>query len=204
MNKSISYNLADKIRKVLKTYNRQALKLFDSVVKKTNTKCVPTGNKPSWIHLRKGMACALHKKGWSVEDINLRLGHSPASRWFDSYVNYLAVNRKKIIKKHYSNNLEDIKGELYRSKQREKLLSKRLDIQKEEIGSLKEKMERLLNGKDFIKVLTNLVRKQRQMANVLEQMTGHKFDVILNNEDEPITTFTLKNIQKRNIPKTKR
>jgi len=183
---------------------RQALQIFSSVVKRSGVKCEPNGEKPSWKDLRSGMACHLFNQGWHIEDINLRLGHTPQSKWINSYINYLAINRKNVVKKHYNNSLDEIKLELENSKAREKQLSHRLENQGQQLTSLKDEIERLLNGKDFIKVLTNLVRKQRQMANVLEQMTGHKFDVILNNEDEPITTVTLKNIQKRDIPKTKR
>lgn len=119
---------------------RQALYLFTSVVKKVGAKCEPTGNPPSWTHMRKGMACNLHLKGWSVEDINLRLGHSPTSRWFDSYVNYLAVNRKRVIKSHYIGNLEEVKNELEESKQREKLSNQRLERLKEDIEQIKKLM----------------------------------------------------------------
>lgn len=158
---------------------RQAMKLFDSVIKRVSATCEPHGNKPSWKNLRSGMACNLHLKGWSVEDINMRLGHYPTSRWFDSYVNYLAVNRKSAIKSHYDNSLQDVKNELDQSKQREKLTALRFERLKEEIGNLSGELEELKAGKGFMKVLLKLAKKQKQMSTVLEEVSGKKFDVIL-------------------------
>ena len=82
------------------------------------------------------MACHLFQQGWHVEDINLRLGHSPQSKWLDSYINYLAVNRKRAKKIHFNNNLEDVRGELEESKAREKALANRVERQNQKLQSL--------------------------------------------------------------------
>lgn len=106
---------------------RQALKLFDSVVKRTKATCEPNKEKPSWKDLRSGMACYLFEKGWHLEDINLRLGHSPTSKWLESYINYLATNRKRAKKEHHSANLKELKKELEDAKEREKAVLTRID-----------------------------------------------------------------------------
>mgnify|MGYP000589705320 FL=1 len=116
---------------------RQALQIFDSVVKRAGVKCEPNDEKPSWKDLRSGMACYLFAQGWHVEDINLRLGHSPQSKWLEAYINYLAINRKRAKKIHYNNNLEDVKNELEESKQREKLVGQRMERTKENIEKQK-------------------------------------------------------------------
>lgn len=118
---------------------RQALQIFDSVVKRSGIKCEPKQDKPSWKDLRSGMACHLFDQDWHVEDINLRLGHSPQSKWLDSYINYLAVNRQRAKKIHYNNSLEDLKNELDESKSRERLLASKLDKQNEQIQMLIDK-----------------------------------------------------------------
>ncbi|MCK5624227.1 site-specific integrase [Candidatus Pacearchaeota archaeon] len=123
---------------------RQALQIFDSVVKRAGVKCEPEGEKPSWKDLRSGMACYLFSQGWHVEDINLRLGHSPQSKWLESYINYLAINRKRAKKVHYNNNLEDVKDELEESKQREKLVGQRMERQKEDLDQVKELLKKVL------------------------------------------------------------
>lgn len=116
---------------------RQALKIFNSVARKSKTKCEPTGKKPSWKDLRSGMACNLFVKGWSVEDLNLRLGHSPTSQWFNSYVNYLAVNKQRAKKEHNINSFNDLKEQFEEAKQREKAKSKDIDMLKTELDKQK-------------------------------------------------------------------
>jgi hypothetical protein len=115
---------------------RQAFQIFKEVAKRSGAKCEPHQESPSWKDLRSGMACHLFQQGWHVEDINLRLGHSPQSKWLDSYINYLAVNRKRAKKIHFNNNLEDVRGELEESKAREKALANRVERQNEKLQSL--------------------------------------------------------------------
>lgn len=158
---------------------RQALQIFRSVVRRSGVKCEPNGKEPSWKDLRSGMACHLFAQGWHVEDINMRLGHSPQSKWLNAYVNYLAVNRKRVIKKHFDSSLEDIKNELEESKNREKLISQRLERQKQELEELREDLSAIRKGKGFLTLLMNLGKKQKDMAEVLEKLSGKKFDIVL-------------------------
>ena len=161
----------DEDEKVFKFGHRQALKVFHSVVNRSKVKCSPNGEVPTWKDLRSGMACNLHLHGWLVQDINLRLGHSVFSRWLDAYINYLAINRKRVIKSHFDSNLSELKDELEESKLREKLVSQRLERLKEELDNLKENMNssRLLEW----------MKQQNQMRKVLEELSGKKFDVVL-------------------------
>lgn len=158
---------------------RQALQIFHSVVKRSGVKCEPHGQTPSWKDLRSGMACHLFAQGWHVEDINMRLGHSPQSKWLNTYVNYLAVNRKRAVKAHYSNNLEDIKNDLEESKQREKLTAQRLERQRLELEKLRTELDSVRHGKGFMVQLTEVIRQQQRMAKVLSQLTGRSFDIVL-------------------------
>jgi hypothetical protein len=161
---------------------RQALQIFDSVVSRSAVKCEPHGEKPSWKDLRSGMACHLFSKGWHVEDINLRLGHSPQSKWLEAYVNYLAVNRKRAVETHYNNSLEDLKVELEESKQRERLVAQRLEKQKQDIEDLQEEISHMKSGKGILTLLASLSQRQKKMSEVIEEMTGQKFDVVLPKE----------------------
>ena len=158
---------------------RQALQIFDSVISRSGVKCEPHGEKPSWKDLRSGMACHLFAKGWHVEDINLRLGHSPQSKWLEAYVNYLAVNRKRAVESHFNSSLEDLKIELEESKQREKLIAQRLEKQKQDIEDLQKELGSLKSGKGILTLLASLGQRQNEMSRVLQKMTGQKFDVIL-------------------------
>ena len=154
---------------------RQALQIFRSVIRRSVVKCEPNGERPSWKDLRSGMACHLFAQGWHVEDINMRLGHSPQSKWLNAYVNYLAVNRKRVIKKHFDNSLEDIKNELEESKQREKLTAQRLERQKQELEDLKLRVEE--NNQSGL--LKTLLKEHKQMVKALKSFTGKKFDIVL-------------------------
>ena len=158
---------------------RQAMQIFDSVAKRSGVKCEPSGAKSSWKDFRSGMACHLFSQGWHVEDINMRLGHSPQSKWLQAYINYLAINRKKVIKQHYNNSLEDLKNEIEESKQREKLTANRLEKQKQELEDLKGELGSIKSGKGIMTILMPLIMKQKELANVLSELTGKKFDVVL-------------------------
>ena len=137
---------------------RQALQIFDSLVKRAGVTCEPNGEKPSWKDLRSGMACNLFAQGWHVEDINLRLGHSPQSKWLESYINYLAINRKRAKKLHFVNNLEDVKDQLEETKQREKLQAQRLERQRDDL--------------DKHKTILNLYSKANRL--ILKQLSGQQ------------------------------
>ncbi|MHB9068786.1 MAG: hypothetical protein ACYC54_00290 [Sedimentisphaerales bacterium] len=134
---------------------RQAMQIFDSLVKRSGIKCQPHNDKPSWKDLRSGMACHLFEQGWHVEDINLRLGHSPQSKWLDSYVNYLAVNRQRAKKVYYNNTLGDLKSQLEESKLKAKMLANALENQNEKIQILADKdhyyAEKMIQLLDLLK-----------------------------------------------------
>ena len=125
------------------------------------------------------MACHLFSLGWHVEDINLRLGHSPQSKWLDSYINYLAVNRKKVLKEHYNSSLGDIKAELEKSRQREQAAAQRLSRQAKELVQMRQQLESFKDGQGVLPVLAKLARKQKQMEADLRKLSGKRFGVIL-------------------------
>lgn len=158
---------------------RQALQIFDSVVRRAAVICEPNGEKPSWKDLRSGMACHLFGQSWHVEDINMRLGHSPQSRWLEAYINYLAVNRKRTIKSHFDSNLQDIKHDLEESKQREKLGSQRLDRMRGELADLKSELNEIRLGKGHLKLIMDLAAKQQKMSDKLSELSGTGFDMVL-------------------------
>jgi len=158
---------------------RQALKIFDSAVKKSNAKCEPNSNKPSWKDLRSGMACYLFSQGWHSDDINLRLGHTISSRELDVYLNYMAQNRKRAKKILYNNNLEDVKNDLEEARQREKLHSNRLERQKEDIEQQRIKILKLENAmKDKVKfddIAQNLFENEKVQEALLQVMLKKGF-----------------------------
>lgn len=100
---------------------RQAVKLFDSAIKRGKVICEPTGKKPSWKDLRTGMVMNLFTNyGWNSDDINLRLGHSITSRELEAYFSYGAGKGKRAKKQHFNSNIEKLQDELNDFKIREK------------------------------------------------------------------------------------
>lgn len=135
---------------------RQALKIFDAAVKRSGIRCEPNGEKPSWKDLRSGMACHLFESGWHLEDINMRLGHSPTSHWLESYINYLATNRKIAKKNHFNNSLGKLSEELAQSKQREKHRLKKMSELEENYSILEDSLE------DFRKIFEEQEKKWKK------------------------------------------
>ncbi len=129
--------------KIFAFEKRQASKVFDSAVKKTGVKVIPTSEKPTWKDLRSGMACHLFTKGMSSDDINLRLGHKISSRELDVYVSYLASNKKMPKKQLFHSNLEEVQDELEEAKRREKLQGQRMDRQGQDLDETQSELKAL-------------------------------------------------------------
>jgi hypothetical protein len=119
---------------------RMSKKVLDRAVSITKIKCTPKGQKVTWKDLRSSMACNLLIKGWSIDEINARLGHTPSSREIDKYVNFLAIDRTKPKKKIHEGNISAMQEELDKTKDREKLQARRLDEMREKM----ENMEKML------------------------------------------------------------
>ena len=122
------------------------------------------------------MACYLFQQGWHVEDINLRLGHSPQSKWLDSYINYLAVNRKRAKKSHHDSNLENIKSELEESKLKAKFLANKLEKQN-------DKIQMLIDRDGYY------AEKMMQLLEVLKQNPKTVKSAVQNNAEKIIKIF---------------
>lgn len=74
---------------------RYAKKIMDGAAKRSGVVCEPTGDRVTWKDLRSGMACDLLAKGWTRDEVNARLGHTPSSDEIDKYINFLAIDQRK-------------------------------------------------------------------------------------------------------------
>lgn len=104
---------------------RAALKFLNGAGRRSGVTCEPIPESVTWKDLRSSMACDLLKKGWDINEVKARLGHSPSSPMIDKYVNYLAIGRNKPKIKVQQFKLEEMQKELEESKQREKLQAQR-------------------------------------------------------------------------------
>jgi hypothetical protein len=104
-----------------------ALKLLSRLVKKTGVRCLPEGQPVTLKDLRSSMACDLLSKGWSRDEVNARLGHTPSSGEIDRYINYLAIDRSKPKRKLEQFEIAKVIDELDQLRNREKRIVTQLD-----------------------------------------------------------------------------
>lgn len=117
--------------------HRQALKFMAQCSNATNVTCIPTGKKPTYKDLRSSMCCYLLKTSWRIEEVNSRLGHSPANLSMVSrYANYLALDKHTSKMKVSQNNTLVMKEALDNYHQREKLQASRIQDQQSRIEIL--------------------------------------------------------------------
>lgn len=117
--------------------HRQALKFMAQCTAATKVKCIPTGKNPTFKDLRSSMCCHLLKIGWRIEEVNSRLGHSPANlAMVTRYANYLALDRHTPKAKISDNNIRTMKDSLDTYRQREKLQAFRVEEQQKRIELL--------------------------------------------------------------------
>ncbi len=96
---------------------KAADKFLRRAVELSGVRCMPGGERVTFKDLRSSCACNLLKKGWSIDEINSRLGHSVASRVITRYVTYLSLDRRKPKAKVYQSNLRRLEGELEKQKE---------------------------------------------------------------------------------------
>lgn len=114
----------------------QANKILARAQRITNAQCIPNGEKVTWKDFRSSMACYLLKKGWTTNEINSRLGHTPSSSVLDRYVNFLALGSRQSKKKLFDGTLSKVQEELEEAKQREKLTNQRLEKLQQDMVTL--------------------------------------------------------------------
>lgn len=102
-------------------------KILLKAAARCGVRCRPGGQRITLKDLRSSMACDLLSKGWSRDEVNARLGHAPSSDEIDRYINYLALDRARPKKKFQDNQIGKLTMELAEMRDREKLLSHRLD-----------------------------------------------------------------------------
>lgn len=149
---------------------RCAEKVFDNIVERLKIKAVPDGSKPTIKTLRSSMACDCLKKGWSVEEINVRLGHEPWSKVLKPYIDALAIDKSKPKIREYKANLEGVNDKLTEQRGINQLLDKRLAEQT-------KKIEELENDKN---ILEKDYKQVSERFKLVEQGLKH----LLNRESE--------------------
>ncbi|MFZ2874491.1 MAG: hypothetical protein WAZ94_08405 [Phycisphaerales bacterium] len=73
--------------------HRYAAKCLAEAVARCHATTEPLGAHVRWKDLRSGMACHLLRSGWTRDEVNARLGHTPRSSALDAYINFMALDR---------------------------------------------------------------------------------------------------------------
>jgi integrase len=136
--------------KVFSFEHRQALKIIHNACRKSGAKCMPLSDAIRWKDLRAGMACHLLKSGWTRDEVNARLGHSPSSKTLDAYINYLAIDRHGPKRRLFTSSLQEVQNDLEEAKRREKLQADRIERQQEELRALQIKVDEVLKSQGII------------------------------------------------------
>ena len=121
---------------------RQAKKVLSAAVKKTGAATQPDQRSVTWKDFRSGMACHLLKVGWTVDEVNARLGHAPHSSEIDRYINYLALDRERPKRKVREHTMALLEGDLRAVRRREKLMADRLRRYEAERRDLRREVTR--------------------------------------------------------------
>jgi len=138
--------------------HRQALKFITQCTATTQIKCIPTGKRPTFKDLRSSMCCHLLKIGWRIEEVNSRLGHSPANlAMVTRYANYMALDRHTPKAKVSDNNIQTMKDNLDHYRQREKLQCLRIDQQQMRIEVIEK------DRQNTNELVTELIKKIADM-----------------------------------------
>ncbi len=130
-------------------------KFLRRAVELSGVRCLPGGERVTWKDLRSSMACDLLRKGWSIDEINSRLGHSVASRVISRYVTFLSLDRRKPKAKVYQSNLRQLEGELDKQKELNKLQLLRFENLKKEQDQMRDELK-LFMGKSKTELLEML------------------------------------------------
>lgn len=114
----------------------QARKMLYRAANRVCATARPGNTRLRWKDLRSGMACHLLKSGWSRDQVNARLGHTPSSSILDAYINYLALDRAAPKRALENATIQDLRRDLTESAHRERLLAQRLQEQQTELSGL--------------------------------------------------------------------
>lgn len=125
---------------------RQAEIMFARAVEKSGIK-LQNGQKPTLKDLRSSMACYLLNQNWTTDEIRGRMGHKPSSKILDVYVSYLALNKDKIRKKVEQGNIQELKEELEKYKEKSKRDTEKIEALDNEIENIKQFLIKSATGK---------------------------------------------------------
>ena len=129
----------------------QATNIYKKIMKQTGIKCTPGNEKSTLKDLRSGCAMRLLDAGWTIEQINMRLGHHPTSRELERYVTYSTTSRNKPIQQTTASNQLNMQKELEKAQEMNRVAKiqslNRADEKKNMVRMMKLMMKEMYKSK---------------------------------------------------------
>ncbi len=114
-----------------------ASKLLRRACQRSGATSMPNAERIRWKDLRSGMACHLLKNGFTRDEVNARLGHTPSSDVLNAYINFLALDRDQSKQRLVRARTEQLEVALVEAKQRAQLMGDRLQHQSRDFELLR-------------------------------------------------------------------
>ncbi len=133
-------------------------KAWYRAVKKVQIFCEPNRERPLVKDIRSGAMCDLLIKGWTTDEIKARAGHKPSSKVIDKYVNYLAINKDKSKKKIRVFEVQNLKAQIQKFEEREKLQERRIS----DLLEIKEEFKIKMNEMSELVELFQFLKKSQE------------------------------------------
>lgn len=148
---------------------RAASKALQRANRRSGATTMPNNEPVRWKDFRSGMACHLLRNGWSRDEVNARLGHTPHSSALDAYINFLALDRSGPKQRLAAAATDQLQGELSSLRETAKLAGERLRRSEEERASL---AETLASTRELLNDLKDEMVRRRQPASVSPPSDG--------------------------------
>jgi len=138
----------------------QATNIYKKIMKQTGIKCTPGNEKSTLKDLRSGCAMRLLDAGWSVEEINMRLGHHPTSRELERYVTYSTTSRNKPIQRTTASNQLNMQKELKKAIE----MNQATEIKSLNLANEKKNME-----KNMVRMMELMIKETYKQKGLSEE-----------------------------------
>ena len=151
-----------------------AVKFLTRAATAADVRCEPNGERLTWKDLRSSMACHLLSIGWTREQINARLGHTPSSAEIDKYISFLAIDRHVPKKKVHEFEMSRLANSLADSQTRERAhvmhvaeLRSKVEEMEGQLKSVVAILGRNPSRNDVVRAIELKEGQQARVANVV-------------------------------------
>lgn len=128
------------------------------------------------VHMFRKSSATYYASKLNRQQLCYRYGWRFSSNVPDVYIARAGLKEDEVKDRLLNTDLEKLQKE---NQEMESKLALMKDSSEREIGSLKKQLKELRGGSGVMPLLVSLATQQKQMSEVLSQMTGKRFDVVL-------------------------